>query len=199
MRSLMLAATLLIGLAACEKPKDAAPQAVAATSGTADPGATAAAPAASSTAKAALVNLEGEGLRLVDPDNGHASPLPFGSPKAQTLAALGKAMGGAPDKQETNDCGPGQLLSASWNKGLTVLFQDDKFVGWSGAVDLKTGDGIGFGSTRAQLKAAYPDAKISQTSLGTEFSAGGLSGVLESEGPDAAISDIWAGMTCVAR
>jgi hypothetical protein len=41
--------------------------------------------------------------------------------------------------------------------------------------------------------------EISQTSLGTEFDAGGLSGVLSGRGPDARIEGLWAGMACIAR
>lgn len=146
-----------------------------------------------------MIALEGEGLRLIDPESGHATPLPFGMDKDATLRALSMGMKGRPDQVQTNnECGEGPLEVATWSKGLSAYFQAGKFVGWGGAVDLKTMDGIGFGSTRAQLDAAYR-ATVEQSSLGTEFSANGLSGILESDAPDAAVSEIWAGMTCIAR
>lgn len=153
---------------------------------------------AAADAGPALV-LEGEGLRLIDPVTTHATPIPFGTDKAMALRAISAGMKGAPDTQTSNsECGEGPLEMASWNKGLSVYFQDGKFVGWGGAVDLKTMNGIGFGSTRAQLDAAFSPT-VEESSLGTEFHAAGLSGILESTAKDAAISEIWAGMTCIAR
>jgi hypothetical protein len=59
-------------------------------------------------------------------------------------------------------------------------------------------NGIGVGSTRAQLDAAF-DPQITQSSLGTEFSAAGLGGVLESPAPTARITSLWAGTGCIFR
>ncbi|MET0362125.1 MAG: hypothetical protein ABW048_10300 [Sphingobium sp.] len=195
-RPMMLACLLLVTAACDETPEQNATGANLSTNNAAAAAAPAI-PAAERTAPAIV--LEGEGLRLIDPATTHATPLPFGMDKAMALRGLSAGMGGAPDKVETlSDCGPGPLEVASWDKGLSAYFQDGKFVGWGGAVDLKTMDGIGFGSTRAQLVEAYHPT-IEQSSLGTEFSSGGLSGILESEAPDAAISEIWAGMNCIAR
>jgi hypothetical protein len=41
--------------------------------------------------------------------------------------------------------------------------------------------------------------RVFQSTLGTEFSAGGIAGLLESAGPQARIVALWAGMVCIAR
>jgi hypothetical protein len=196
----LLAIALVLSLAACDEPTNN----LSAANALVENNVVAAATNAQTGNNAAAANgpaiaLEGEGLRALDPQNGHATQLPFGLEEATTITALTAAFG-RPDTITTNsECGEGPLKSASWSKGLTVYFQDGKFVGWGGAVDLKTADGIGFGSTRAELDAAY-SPKVEETSLGTEFTTdGGMSGILESAAKDAAISEIWAGMTCIAR
>jgi hypothetical protein len=63
---------------------------------------------------------------------------------------------------------------------------------------LTTVSGIGLGSTRAELEAAY-DAEVAPSSLGIEFHAGGLAGLLDSSRPDARVVSLWAGLACVAR
>lgn len=154
-------------------------------------------PVATADADVPALAIEGEGLRLIDPASGRATPIAFGTPEANTVAAVSAALG-KPDSRGTNpDCPTGPVATASWNKGLTLHFRDGAFIGWGGAVDIKTMSGIGFGSTRKQLLDAY-DAQIEQTGLGTQFSAGGLSGILESAAPDAAITEIWAGEACIA-
>lgn len=155
--------------------------------------------AAAVTAPAPAIVLEGDGLRLIDPETTHATPLPFGTERALVIRAIGLGMGGVPDETgRLEDCGPGPLDTATWKKGLQLYFQAGKFVGWGGAVDLKTMNGIGFGSTRKELEDAF-ETSVEQTSLGTEFSAAGMSGVLDSDKPTAQVQEIWAGMTCVAR
>jgi len=192
----MLKFTPLLLLAACgtAPANDAAPAAPANDTPMAAP---APSPTAIAAADTPALAIEGEGLRLIDPQSGRATPIPFGTPEANTVRAVTASLG-APDDRSTNaDCPTGAVQVARWNKGLSLHFRDGAFIGWAGAVDVKTMSGIGFGSTRKQLADAY-DAQIEQTGLGTQFSAGGLGGVLESDAPDATISDIWAGESCNA-
>jgi hypothetical protein len=51
---------------------------------------------------------------------------------------------------------------------------------------------------RAQLLDVY-DAKIEQTTLGTEFNAAGLSGILDGTGAKAKVTNLWSGVNCVFR
>src|SRR3546814_13009983 len=63
---------------------------------------------------------------------------------------------------------------------------------------LGTMAGITRGSTRSDLESAYA-AEVGETTLGTEFTAGGLSGLLDGNGPTAYITTLWAGTTCAFR
>jgi hypothetical protein len=92
---------------------------------------------------------------------------------------------------------------ATFAGGLSVNIQKERFVGWSkrasgSATSLTTMSGAGVGSTRAALDSVYA-AKVTTTSLGDEFEAGGIAGVLDGTVPSARITNLWAGMNCIAR
>lgn len=145
--------------------------------------------------------VDGEGLRWFLPDTGAARSIPFGQPQAAVLAALERVRGPA-GRGVNQDCGAGPVQYANWPDGLSLVFQEGSFVGWgldgraAGAVT--TAAGIGPGSTRGALTDAH-DATFEQTSLGTEFAAGALYGVLDGPGANARITDMWAGISCAAR
>lgn len=200
---------LLSGASACSADPDpaetparepleqASPPAVSAS---ASPEATPAA-ATSATAAAPRLAVEAEGLRWFLQPSGSARPIAFGSPENEVIASL-ERLRGSSDQGTNENCGAGPVQVARWPDGLSVIFQDGRFVGWglgrsaSGAI--ATAAGIGPGSTRAELDAAY-NATVSRSSLGSEFSAGGLYGVLDGASADARITDMWAGVSCVAR
>jgi hypothetical protein len=180
----------------------------AATDNIADASANAAAPAAQAPANTAApaaqatpaLAIDGEGLRLFDRASGSARPIPFGTAQPAVLAAL--AARGQPEINKLEECGAGPLDAASWRDGLTLYFQDAKFVGW--AVGRPDGDapatpaGITIGSTRAELESAYK-TNVFESSLGTEFEAGTLFGILEGEGAKAKVTNLWAGVSCNMR
>lgn len=197
-----LAAALL---AACASPEGASNEAVAdasnAAANAAPPAANVAPPIAPAPAAATpALAVDGEGLRLFDRDTGAARPIAFGTPQAQTLAAL--AFRGPPGTGTNGECGAGPLDYANWPDGLSLLFQDDKFAGWGldgrGDGGITTASGISPGSTRAELEAAYT-IDASQTTLGTEFAAGELRGLIEGAGAAAKVSYLWAGVDCAFR
>ena len=161
-----------------------------------DATATAAAPSTPATALA----LEGEGLRVFILSSGSARPIPFGTAKTQTLDMLGAVLGGPPsDLGENIDCG---ATRASWPDGLTAWFVQDEFVGWSVAsadAAVSTVDGLSVGDTRTELENGGTVVEVMPSSLGTEFTAGGVAGLLESPEPDARVTHLWAGATCIAR
>lgn len=159
-----------------------------------------------------VMSLDGEGLRLVDPDNGATRPLSFGVPLDQLKLVTEKLKGPA-EAGRAEECGAGPLAYLSWKDGLTLYALDGLFAGWAlDAADspaakgkdgkplprLTTISGIGIGSTRAQLLDVY-DAKIEQTTLGTEFNAAGLSGILDGTGAKAKVTNLWSGVNCVFR
>lgn len=164
-----------------------------------------------------IVSLDGEGLRLVDPKSGATRPLGFGVSEAQ-LKLVSERLKGPAEVGRAEECGAGPLAFLRWDDGLTLYSLDGLFAGWSldetgapAAVPAKAGakgakaaarlttiSGIGIGSTRAQLLDVY-DAKIEQTTLGTEFNAAGLSGILDGTGAKARVTNLWSGVNCVFR
>jgi hypothetical protein len=151
-------------------------------------------------AAAMTLALDDEGLRLIDPTSGSARPLPFGTPMATAIAAATSTFGGPPIEQSVNqECGAGPVLHARWPNGFVALSQEDRFLGWdSREPGLTTADGIGIGSTRAELEASRR-VEVEETTLGVEFSAGGLGGLFGSAESMAPITSLWAGLTCHFR
>ena len=185
--------------ATAPKPGSRAVASSAASSAPATPEPTASEPTASEQPAATLA-LEGEGLRIFVLPSGSARPVAFGTGKAETLAMLRKVLGAAPTGESGNsDCGATRVR---WPGGLATWFADDAFVGWSLGPDgsgLSTVDGIAIGSTRVELEGGGTVVEIAPSSLGTEFSAGQVAGLLDSAGPDARVTHLWAGRTCIAR
>lgn len=161
-------------------------------------------PAPAPAAATPALAVEGEGLRLFARESGSARPIPFGTPRAEVERAL--AFRGDPAIGTQGECGAGPLAFAAWPDGLKLYFQSGKFTGW--ALDqraagptgpsLGTAAGIGPGATRAQLTDAVV-ARFEQTTLGLEFRSGEISGLLNGPGPQAKITDMWAGVNCVFR
>lgn len=159
------------------------------------PTSTASQPAAVDSAYLAL---EGGGLRVFLRSTGSARPLPFGTPSADARSVLRAVLGTEPTERGENvDCG---VEYARWEDGLMTWFANGAFVGWSleRGSTLTTVSGIGLGATRAELEAAY-DVEVAPTSLGEEFTAGSLAGLLESAAADARVQHLWSGQTCIAR
>ncbi len=193
-----LAAVLLLGLAACGQSAPETPAAPAEPAAAAPPAAPA--PVA---ANQAAVALDAGGLLIVMKDTGSTRMIDFGLPKAQTVTIVTN-VAGAPAPESTNtECGAGPVQFIAWPDGLTLLFQEDRFVGWSVGKDAagkqSTMSGVGVGSTRSDLVAAYSGVEVSETSLGQEFSAGGLYGVLDGAEASSKIDVMWAGTSCVFR
>jgi hypothetical protein len=210
---LLLASTLL-GLGGCERRVAPAPASASAPASV--PASPATVPASPATAVAAetaaptaavvpmpagpaALALDPEGLRIIDTRNGASNLLPFGTRKAATVAALNSVLGAPPVEQgDVDDC---NASYARWPSGLGAWFTVGNFSGWAvpaEASGLATAAGVGPGSTRAELDAAY-DAIVFESSLGTEFTAGELAGVLSSDAPDGRITHLWSGNTCIAR
>jgi hypothetical protein len=198
-RPSLAALTLLaLSLSACGKP--------AATASAEPVPATAAAPAPAPSRRAPSVvqglQLRDTGLHLVV--YAGDSDVKFGTPMKAAVAAIDGMLGPGSKPETNSECGAGPITFVKWPDGLSGLFQDDKFQGWS--VDSGSPKGvyvtdkaIGVGSTRAELLSAYPDAKIEESTLGTEFTVGDYDGMLSSKGADAKVETLWAGLSCVFR
>lgn len=142
-------------------------------------------------------------MRLVVAATGSTRLLSFGMDSSAVLAALTRALGEPASRGANEECGAGAMAFAAFDGGLSTNFQAGRFVGWSARASgsphtLTTMSGIGVGSTRAALDSVYT-AKVGESSLGEEFSAGALSGVLDGKGASARITNLWAGTNCIAR
>lgn len=157
----------------------------------------------------AVLALDGEGLRVFALPSGAARLVPFGEPRKEVVALVSRLRSGRdPEMAANRDC---NATVATWPaSGLQLWFTPDpgsRFVGWSvggrAPADstiprLKTPSGIGLGSTRAALESVYV-VRVARSSLGVEFSVGGVAGLLASERADAPIRNLWAGQVCLAR
>ena len=218
--ALLVICTLAVMLTGCARepapagiapPARQAPAIAASVPTPAPPASTAPAPAAvpveAPSNAAVKLGLSGEGLDLVS-ERGSVRHLVFGTQADTVIEAVSRTHGGiAPQRGRNEECGAGPLDMATWQDGLTVMAQHGRFVGWSvsrgaaGAADRDgpaTMAGIGLGSMRRELEAAYT-ADIRTTTLGQEFAAGDLFGVLDGSGPSARITALWGGTSCNFR
>jgi hypothetical protein len=143
--------------------------------------------------------VEGEGLRLFVVSTGAARPLPFGSDSAVVQELITRTAHASPvETGAGGDC-PGSF--ARWENGLTLRYRDGRFIGWSlqgGDASVTTASGAGIGTTRAELEDAIA-IDVRNTSLGVEFTAGKLAGVLDRTDSTGKVTNLWAGEVCIAR
>lgn len=151
-----------------------------------------------------LLALSGQGLDLVDPTSGAIRHLSFGLPFEEAIAILGRVQHAAASRSRNEDCGAGPVDFATWSDGLAALGQDGRFVGWrldagqspgGPSSSATTVNGIGIGLERSELESIQV-IEVTSGSLGTEFAAGDLYGLLASAAPDARITHLWAGVSC---
>ena len=151
-------------------------------------------------AAAAGLALDGEGLRAFTA-RGSSRALSFGMPQDAVLTAVSALLETATPEVTTNpECGAGPMQFAEYPNGLQLAFQDGRFAGWFlDEAGLTTVDGVGVGSRRADLEAGRVVERVPDSTLGVEFSSGGLGGFLSSEDPDATVESLYAGLTCFFR
>lgn len=185
----------IMAVAACDRTIEPADD-TAAPAGVPSEAATPAAPAQRTSG---LV-IEGEGLRVFDAE-GAARALPFGTPQESVITAVNIASGGPAPEQSTNEeCGQGPVQFAQYSNGLQLLFQEGEFKGWFlRDAGLMTADGIGIGTTRAALNAARTVEIQTDSTLGIEFTAGDLGGMLTAADASGTVEALYAGDTCFFR
>lgn len=152
-------------------------------------------------APGAGVRLAPDALILALP-GGASRQLRFGMARADAVRVLAAALGSPVEESSSQDCGAGPLGYAAFRDGLSLYFQDGKFAGWDldgrEAAGFATAKGIGIGTSRKELEAAGT-VDVGETSIGNEFMMGELSGLLSSPAPDGKVTNLWAGVTCIAR
>jgi hypothetical protein len=127
--------------------------------------------------------------------------LAFGGAQAGVLADVGAALGEPKEQGNQEECPAGPLYHASYTSDLQVVFQDGEFVGWFAREGsrFRTAEGIGPGSTLGELKKAYPATTVEESSLGHEFAAGELYGVVTGPSEAATVEVMFAGTNCIFR
>jgi hypothetical protein len=161
-------------------------------------------PIAQAKPSAAVLALDSQGLRVVNASTGATRAIAFGTSEANVVSVLTNLRGKPRHRGVNRECGAGPLGFASWADGLSLQFNQGRFAGWKvdgrrqGANKLTTINGVGTGSTRTQLNKAYT-VKVSQSTLGTEFSAGSLGGLLSGSKPTDRVTSLWSGTTCFFR
>lgn len=202
LRAAPAGALFLACLAACS-PQDAGSGGDASVAGTPTAG-NAAAPATGPQGpeknRPARILLAGGGLIIAPTGGGKARLIPFGTPTAATLEAVAKAVGRGPSRRGSNEeCGGGAQTFAGWDEILTLWFSEEGgFVGWDSDGELATAEGVAVGSPRSALDG-LEGVEIAQSTLGTEFTASDISGLLASDASDAKVKALWSGSTCVFR
>lgn len=121
----------------------------------------------------------------------------FGADLGAALITVAIALGEPIVETVLNEeCGAGPLRSVTFAGGLSLIAQDDVFVGWmSDSRAFTTASGFGLGGT-LRAAATLPSAKIFESSLGTELYAAGLGAVFDA---DERASAVWAGTICAFR
>jgi hypothetical protein len=135
--------------------------------------------------------------------NGAGAParLAFGAARDTVLGRVGALMNGPGKQAEQEECPAGPLTTTQYPSGLQLVFQEGKFVGWAAepGSTLRTAPGIGPGSTLGQLRAAYPAATVDESSLGMEFVAGDLYGIVSDSTAAGQVEIMFAGINCIFR
>ena len=132
----------------------------------------------------------------------HASDShPFGLSRDEATARVAAVLGRPTGRARNVTCARRPVELVKWG-GLTLNFRDDRFAGWTLAGPnpgrpLTTEDDLGIGRRRDSLvDQDRGEARIRQTSRGTEFDALGVRGRLSGQGRDARVIDLYAGQVC---
>ena len=132
------------------------------------------------------------------------SRIGFGANSLDTIERVTPLLGPGYQRNQGSECGAGPMEFANWGK-VVLNFMNGEFVGWelrqaSDAPWIGTPGGVTIGTPRSELEAALgARPNVRRTSLGTEFDAGGFSGLLSSDAQDATVTALWAGTNCVMR
>ena len=145
------------------------------------------------------IALDGEGVRFIAA-GGRSSLLSFGSDRGRAEEAVAGVLGAVDNRSDLAECPAGPLAFSDYG-AFDLVFQNDKFVGWSlqGSGDgarLTTVDGVGLSSELPAIEDTRTVELVEGSTLGREFTSGGISGLLDD---GAGVTNLWAGTVCNFR
>lgn len=120
----------------------------------------------------------------------------FGRTQESTIPAVTRLLGAKPTFVRTNsECGAGPLDIATWEAGLTLLFQNGDFRGWlADSTTVPTTNGLRVGQGVDTVISS--GGGVRPSTLGDEFVLDGIFGLLSEKNR---ITQLWAGTTCFFR
>jgi len=121
--------------------------------------------------------------------------LDFGRDQAGVIDSISRVFNESPASVTTTaECGAGPVTAAAFADGLTLNFQDNRFVGW---VNSDPSLAVAGGFRAGQPRVGMPQVSFQITTLGSEFSRSDVSGILTED--DESVRLLWAGTTCFFR
>jgi hypothetical protein len=131
----------------------------------------------------------------------------FAAGRSEVEGALARTLGEPAGRSSNGECGAGPIDFTDFPGGLAVHFQQGRLVGWNwrrpqdgdtaakATIRLADGD-VGIGSPRAAAQAIAGFARITESTLGEEFSLGpSVGGFIEND----AVSMLYSGTQCFFR
>ena len=140
------------------------------------------------------VGFEGEGTSVL---------LKFGASRAEVEQLFVDDGQQQPSITSNEECGAGSMQFLTFDNGLMLNFQSDKFVGWflDGETPVKTDKGLGTGDLLREFSQVHKAEPVAESTLGDEYystvdSIGAFAGEVSE---DALVEAIYAGTNCFFR
>ena len=157
------------------------------------------------------IALSANAIQIVNQTSGSTKAIAFGLTLEKLVEIVENVLKSKSTINMNSECGAGPLKFATWDNGLTLLFQEKKkdewlFAGWAAnkpknnQTKLTTMANVGIGTTRKETESAYV-ITVSKTSLGYEFSTKtkDLFGIFDGLNENSKITNLWSGVSCNFR
>lgn len=145
-----------------------------------------------------IVTIGQGGLGLASADATTTATLPFGAPFHESLRSLTTILGHDFSVYLPEECPAGPVVVVSFTRQIDLIYQQDRLAGYMlrPGSTMTTQAGVGLGTPLAGL-GSFATLEIMESSLGWEFQAGEISGLLsEREG---IVEHLWSGTVCIFR
>ena len=149
------------------------------------------------------ISVDANGFSFTNTDVGVTGAFPFGSPSESAILAVSDAFGPPDSGAVSTQC---LTDSVGWGSfSLSIDSASDTIVGWTvrrsrseGPV-VATAEGLGIGSTVAEVRAIDPGLIIEEITFGWDSIDGPISWLTSGPTDTDTVQAMWAGETCVFR